>query len=386
MVPKVRRAVLFCVLLLLVGLTAAWWGVRTWNAESVFEDRVSILDEDFPEAEFYSSASQEELVDLADDEVKSLLERFPNSAAALNVQANRDFLLSNMVAAEESWKSALALEPRNPDALFGLANIAFQAGEYDEAIALCEGLLRTAPGNPRVPLLLADSFMNKGQAELAVLVLEQHILSEPTSVQAFEMLGSAQLSVGSYHKAIDCFTQALEFAPNSKDSYYGLGQAHAGLGDKAKSAEAMQQFAKLANSKSQSTTIEAQAFEDRDQAAHVAAQVYLDSALVYKTAGDLPASQSRILKALRLQPNVVAWLEELQRVLQLQGLRLQAADVGERLVSLLPKEVRHWLTLGSLYAELEQPEPAIAAFRKAIELEPDREECQAAKSIIQRLK
>ncbi len=386
MVPKVRQAILFCALLLLVGVTVAWWSIRAWTTPSISENRVSILDEDFPEAKFYATASQEELVDLAGVEVKSLLERFPNSAAAANVKANRDFLLNDMVAAEETWKSALALEPRNPDALFGLTNLAFQGGKYEEAIALCEGLLRTNPGNPRVPLLLADSFMNNGQAELAVLVLEQHILSEPTSVQAFEMLGSAQLAVGSYNKAIDCFTHALEFAPNSKDSYYGLGQAHAGLGDKTKAAEAMQQFAKLANSSSQSTTIEAQAFEDRDQAAHVAAQAYLDSALVYKTAGDLPAAQARILKALRLQPNVVAWLEELQRVLQLQGLRLQAADVGERLVSLLPKDVRHWLTLGSLYAELEQPEPAITAFRKAIELAPDHPECQAAKSIIQRLK
>jgi tetratricopeptide (TPR) repeat protein len=385
-VPKVRQAVLFGALLLLVGVMAAWWGIRAWTTQSVPENRVSILDEDFSEAKFYATASQEELVDLAGDEVKSLLERFPNSAAAANVKANRDFLLNDMVAAEETWKSALALEPRNPDALFGLANLVFQAGKYDEAIALCEGLLRTNPGNPRVPLLLADSFMNNGHADLAVLVLEQHILSEPTSVQAYEMLGSAQLAVGSYNKAIDCFTHALEFAPNSKDSYYGLGQAHAALGDKVKAAEAMQQFAKLANSSSQSTTIEAQAFEDRDQAAHVAAQAYLDSALVYKTAGDLPAAQSRILKALRLQPNVVAWLEELQRVLQLQGSRLQAADVGERLVSLLPKDVRHWLTLGSLYAELEQPEPAITAFRKAIELAPDHPECQAAKSIIQRLK
>ncbi len=386
MVPKVRQTVLLCVLLVLVGLTAAWWGVRAWTAQIAPENRVSILDEDYPEAKFYATASQEELVSLADDEVRSLLERFPKAVAAINVKANRDFLLNNMIAAEEAWKAALALEPRNPDALFGLANLAFQAGKYDEAIAICEGLLRTNPGNPRVPLLLADSFMNNGHAELAVLVLEQHILSEPTSVQAIEMLGSAQLALGSYNKAIDCFTHALEFAPDSKDSYYGLGQAHAGLGDKAKAAEAMQQFAKLANSKSESTTIEAQAFVDRDQAAHVAAQAYLDSALVYKTAGDLHAAQSRILKALRLQPNVVAWLEELQRVLQLQGQRLQAADVGERLVSLLPKDVRHWLTLGSLYAELERPEPAIAAFRKAIELAPDNSECQAAKSIIQRLK
>ncbi len=383
--PKVRLVVLGGTLILLGGLLAAWWNVRGRITKAPAEHRISILDEDYPEAQFDATATQEELIQLASSEIQSLLATFPNSASAANVKANRDFLLSDMAAAQQTWKSVLTLEPRNPDALFGLANLAFQAGRYDEAIGLCEGLLRTNPGNPRVPLLLADSFMNSGQGDLAVLVLEQHIMTEPTSVQAIEMLGTAQLAVGSYNKAMDCFSRALKFAPDSKDSYYGLGQAYARLGEQAKAAEAMQQFSKLADSTGQSNALEAQAFEDRGQAAHVAAQVYLDSALVYKAAGDLPAAQARILRALRLQPDVTAWLEELQRVLQLQGLRPQAADVGERLVSLLPTNVHHWLTLGALYAELEQPEPAIEAFRKAIELAPDNPECQAAQSIIQQL-
>ncbi len=386
MVLRVRVAIFLGTLLLLAGLLAAWWTIRESTSHPAGEVRVSLLEEDFPESEFYKTATQEQLIELAGGEVEHLLARFPNTAAATNVKANRDFLLSDMVAAEQTWKSVLALEPNNPEALFGLANLAFQAGKYADAIGLCEGLQRSNPGNPRVPLLLADSFMNSGQAELAVLVLEQHIISEPASVQAFEMLGTAQLAVGSYRKAIDCFTRALGFAPDSKDSYYGLGQAYARSGDQAKAAEAMQKFGKLATSSSQSNAADAQAYEDRDQAAHVAAQVFLDSALVYKAAGDLPAAQERILKALRLQPDVVAWLEELQRVLQLQGLRWQAADVGQRLVSILPKDVRHWLTLGGLYAELEQPEPAIAAFRKAIDLAPDHPECQAAESIIKKLK
>ncbi len=385
MFPRLRVAVFFAILALLVGLVATWWNIRGRTAKTASVDRVSLLDADYPEAKLYASASQEELIQLANAEVGSLLKRFPSTPAALNVQANRDFLLSDMVDAEKTWKAVLAIDPYNADALFGLANLAFQAGKYADAIALCEGLQRTNPGNPRVPLLLADAFLNSGKADLALLALEQHIMTEPTSVQALQMLGTAHLNCQNYSQAIEWFTAALKYAPDSKDAYYGLGQAYARLGDRAQAEQAMQRFSQLAEASGQSNALDAQAFEDREQAAHVAAQVYLDSALVYKSAGELLAAQDRILKALRLQPDVVAWLEELQRVLQLQGLRQPAIDVGQRLVLLLPQDAHHWLTLGGLYAELEQPEPAIEAFRKAIALAPEDPDCQAAKSIIEQL-
>lgn len=383
---RIRVAIFWSMIFLLVGLLGAWWLTLAKTSPPRTVARTSVLDEDFPEAEFYATASQVELLELADREVESLSVHFPKSAAATNVKANRDFLLSNTVAAEQIWKFTLGLDSRNPDALFGLANIAFQAGRYDEAIAICEGLQRTNPGNPRVPLLLADSFLNSGKAELAVLALEQHVISEPTSVQALNMLGTAHLNLRNYEKAIYCFSQVLENAPDSKDAYYGLGQSYIRQGNKDQAAKNIRRFEELAKASSQTNTQTAISFEDREQAAHVAAQVFLDSALVYKSVGDLPAAQTRILIALRLQPNVTAWLHELQRVFQLRGLKWEAIDVGERLTSLLPKNVEHWLTLGSLYAELGQPEPAIEAFRKAIKLAPDDPRCHAAESIILQLK
>ncbi len=382
---RFRVAIFWSMVILLAALFGASWMIQgTGTTKPVA--RTSILVQDFPEAKSYASASQVELLLLADREVKSLLAQFPKLPGALNVKANRDFLVSNMVAAEQTWKSSLELDPRNPDALFGLANLAFQAGRYDEAIAICEGLQRINPGNPRVPLLLADSFMNSGKTDSAALSLEQHIISEPTSVQALNMLGTAQLNLQNYEKAIFCFSRVLEYAPDSKDAYYGLGQSYARQGDKDKATANMRRFAEIADASSQTNAQAAQAFEDREQAAHVAAQVFLDSALVYKAASDLPAAQIRILSALRLQPDVAAWLHELQRVLQKRGLRWEAIDAGQRLVSLMPKNVEHWLTLGSLYAELQQPEPAIDAFRRAIELVPDDPRCRAAESIILKLK
>lgn len=366
-------------------LLGTWWGLKLWTAPTPPVARTSILARDIDEPEFASGASAEKLLALAEREVESLLVDFPNSAAALNVKANRNYLVSDTQAARQAWQAVLAIDPRNADALFGIAMLAFESGEYDEAAAISESLLRSSPGNPRVPLLLADAYLHAGKPQPAVFALEQHISTEATSVQALEMLGNAHLNAGNKEKAIACFERAIQNAPDSKDAYYGLGQAYARLGEREKAAEYMQQFENLARSTGQSHAADAQAFEDIDFAAHVAAQTYVDAALIYATAGKLEIAQEKLLRALKLQPDVVSWLEELQRVFQQTSKLWEAIDVGERLVHLQPERADHWLTLGGLYAEVDQPEPAVSAFRKAIELAPNDPRCLRAESIIRQL-
>lgn len=385
-IRKLRTVLLLGSLAVLFLLLGAWWIISTWSLPPKPLARTSVFERQFDQLADIQDASAKQLLELADREVKRLLEVYPDSPSALNVKANRDYKISNISGAKEAWNRALKIDPLFPDGLFGVAMLDFEAGQYDSAIQLCEGLLRTNPGNPRVPLLLADSLSHRGDFEDATLVLEQHITTEPTSVQALEMLGRAHLSTQNYAKAISCFERALRYSPDSKDAYFGLGQAFARTGETEKAKNTMAKFAKLSDVSGQSNAEEAQAFVDRDHAAHVAAQVFLDSGMVAKSAGDSVRAEENVLQALQLTPDVVAWLTELRILYQSQNRIPETIDVLEKLAEIEPEAVDHWLALGTLYAELQQPDQAVDAFRTAIKIAPKDARCQRAETIIQRLK
>ncbi|MCA9126673.1 MAG: tetratricopeptide repeat protein [Planctomycetales bacterium] len=370
------------VLLCLCGL---WFYLRSGNLQPSEESRNSVLNVHFDEPEFAEKPEASQLLALAERTVASVLIAFPQSAQAYNVKANRDYLVSDTAAAESAWLRATELEPTNPDALFGLALLAFESGRYADAIAICEDLMQLAPSNPRIPLLLADIYIHDSQPEKAALILEQHIASAPTSVQAFEMLGNAYLQSQRYERASECFDLALQHAPNSKDSYYGLARAYGGMGDREQAKLYSERFNELARGTSQEHSEQAQKFEDRDHAAHIAAQVYVDSAAIYRDQGDFVRAADYLLRAQKLQPDVVGWLEELQRMYFSAGEFASASDVGQRLVDLEPNNLEQWLNLGHLYAEQGRTRPAIEAFSRAIELSPDDPRCQKAKGIISSL-
>jgi cytochrome c-type biogenesis protein CcmH/NrfG len=227
--------------------------------------------------------------------------------------------------------------------------------------------------------------MHAGQPGEAALCLEQHIASEPSSRQAWEMLGSAYLDTDDPDRAIQCFETAMRYAPKSKDALFGMSRAYAAKRDRDKAQRYTELFREVAAETGEGHRDQAQDFRDRDYAAHIAAQVYVDSAQLYKQQGDLKKAAESMLRGLRLQPDVIAWLEELQALYASLEERWAAADVGERLAELQPENVDYQLALGQLYAELSQPELAISSFQKAIELAPDDPRCKRAAVVISRL-
>ena len=371
--------------LLIVSLTAVWLMVRNSVAKPISR-HVSVLDKEIEEREFSSNATADEILALADRQSQKILDAYPKLAAAHNVKANRHYLTGDLNLAKAAWTQALELDPRSADAMLGLAIMAFEAGEYERTTELCEQCMFANPGNPRVPLLLAESYLQTGQAEKAILVLSQHIASEPTSVQALEFLGTAYLNARDYENAIAQFKRVLLFSPNSRDSFYGLAQASAKLGRPEEAKTYMARFSEIAASASSSSQKDAQTFKDRAFASHVAAQVYVDSGMIYRQFGERNREEECLLRAQKLQPDVIIWLEELQQCFFATGKLREAADVAERLVQIDAKNVDYWLKLGQLYSDLKMPDPTIKAFQKAVELAPDDDRCKRAEVVLRKLK
>ncbi|MEM7476430.1 MAG: tetratricopeptide repeat protein [Planctomycetota bacterium] len=377
-----RSALLAFSLLILVGLLGLWWTLTKDQGSPALPDRESVLAANYSEEAFRNEATSDDLLEFARSELFTIREAHPSSAMAWNALGDFHLRTSNSAEAEKAWKQSLEFDRSNVEALFGLANIAFEAGDYDKSAALCESIQAMDSHNPRVPLLLADTYLNQNKPQLAALTLEQHIASEQTSVKALEMLGSAHVRLQNYDEAIDVLQAALGFDPNSTKALYEIAQAYRRKKDSENATKYLEQFQELSKEQAESTSNEAQQFVDRDHAVSVTSQVLADLAVAYRVLGDNTACEDKLLRALKLQPDRLAWLQLLLTVYQDQKKSWESIDVLKRLAELEPQNVDHLLAIGGLYSELEQPELVVEYFRKAINLSPDDPRCVQAKKII----
>lgn len=385
---RLQLVILAASVVVLLVLLVATLVVRSWTNPpdaNLSSNLPQVLDSKFEDPAFRNDSSSDEMLAAADRELEKLLARFPDSPQTWNAKANRDYMVSDTMSAKVAWGKAVELQPSEPAGLFGLAMLAFEESEFEKSIAICETLQRTSPGNPKVPLLLADALLGNNQPELAVLALEQHIQAEQTSVQALEMLGTACLATRDYEKAANCFRQALEYAPESKDAHYGLGQAYLRLREPEQAKIYMDRFQEIANQASVDSADTAQGFVDRAYAADVASRVFLDASFVYENNGDAAEAEAAALKSYALAADKRPILLRLKAFYLSQGRNWAAVEVVEQLSELEPAELEHWLSLGALYAELSQPELAINAYRKAIDVDPNDARSRRAETIIKRL-
>lgn len=379
---KLPRARLWVLVALLVTVAATALYLR-YSSQGSGAATTRLLATKIDEPEFQSSATQEQLLALAERTADKLVAEYPGDPRALNVQARRHYLLIETEAAVKLWRACLDADANYADAYFGLGLVATDRGEYEEAIERYQDVARLDKDDPRVPVLLAKNLLLAGRAEDATLVLEQHVTTQRTSVEAWEMLGQAHLQAQKFDRAAECFQVAVDIVPSQKDSVYGLARAYAGLGDSQQAERYAKHFRELDDAVRAQNHEDAKAGDPRF-AWRVAAQSYSDAARVLALHGDTRRAEDFLLRAVLLQPTNMAHLIQLQRSLQLRGADAQAAEVGERIVEIAPEQLDQWLNLGWLYSKLKQPNQAIAACQKAIELNPDDPRCRQAHEIIQR--
>lgn len=378
---RIRWLLWFGFASLMLALTI-WYALqqlyfRPTNLETgIFESNQGSVD-------FRKERSAQEWLSVAKEEIDDLISRYPKSAESLNAKASMLFRTSDTAGAQACWEAALHVDAKSFDALFGIAQLAFERGQYETTIGICDELALLFPANPRIPFLLADTFLHAAQPKKAILTLQQHLSSEQASVQSVELLGNAFLQDQQPDKAIACFDQALRIVPRSRDSLYGLGQAYARKGDRTKANEYMKQFEAIASSTSANNSEAAKAFQDIDHAISIVGQVLVDAGKIHRRFGDLESAESKLIGALALQPKMLGSLEELQSILIERKRLLEAAEVGRRLVSLEPANIDYLLKLGQLYSEIGLSSQAIDSFERAVELAPDDPRCQKAKEVLQ---
>lgn len=125
-----------------------------------------------------------------------------------------------------AFERAHALQPGDPDVLFGLAQVADRLGEPEKAAGLYGALLSARPDAVEAANNLGNIQTKLGEYDAAIATFRAAIERAPETPELWLNLGRAVMATEDFQSARSFFEHALELKP-------GYGEAHANLAELA---------------------------------------------------------------------------------------------------------------------------------------------------------
>lgn len=149
----------------------------------------------------------------------------PSQARAHGGRALALQMTGNVRAAEESFRSALAVEPANAGLLLEFGNLLKAAGRFADALSIYSKALAARPD-------YAEAFNNRGTVlqtlerhSDALADFERALKINPDHLFAHLNRGIALCRLGRVESAVAAFETALAINPGTADAYHNLGIA-----------------------------------------------------------------------------------------------------------------------------------------------------------------
>jgi len=192
--------------------SAAYWQTRAWNALAV--------------------------------EAFSRLDRLPESAPKLELQAE---LLRNRKQYAESaklWRAALALAPADATVEHELLMTLCMAQDFAAAQPMLDRMLKQDPDSPALNFLQGDAYLNQQLPEKALPYLQRAVRGNPKLLQAKASLARVYLQLG---QAGDAAQYLKEVLPIDEDGtfHFELARAYRAAGKADLAKEALDQYREL---------------------------------------------------------------------------------------------------------------------------------------------
>lgn len=128
----------------------------------------------------------------------------------------------NDEAAADSYRKALALEPRQVEAHANLGNVLQALGRFDEAIEHYRKALALQPDLLELCLSLGHAFKNQGKLDAAVESYRKALVLRPEFAEAYSDLGCVLHMQDRFDAAIESCLKALELKPDFADAHRNL--------------------------------------------------------------------------------------------------------------------------------------------------------------------
>ncbi len=308
--------------------------------------------------------------DVAEELVKAL----PNSADAVSVLATVHHRHANEKVANSLWHACLKIDPQCADAHHMLGTTAISQGDYAEAVTHLRQALQLDPEWTAIPLPLADALSQQGEFREAAEVLERYCRKVPGDVQAWCQLGESYQHQEDYEKARSCFLRALEIDTDSVDACYALSILLRILGNDADAAAYSSKFRDLKQSRDRALSELRPTIDEVWRMRSTLLNTHMTTARVYIGHRMLQAAMRHCERAATLEPKHRESRELLCAIHVARRDAAAALRVRQELCRITPDDTRQWLRVGMLSYEMGDMEQAERAFRRLIELAPDRAE------------
>ena len=125
--------------------------------------------------------------------------------------------------AEAAYRRVLAEDPKSEQATAALAHLLLARKQYPEAETMLRDALKQFPGDPALTAQLATVLADEDKAE-ALPLLEQLHASHPEDVSIARMLAIVDADAGDYAGSDKLYTELLAKSPQDPDLLVGHGQ------------------------------------------------------------------------------------------------------------------------------------------------------------------
>jgi choline-sulfatase len=186
-------------------------------------------------------AQDEDRVEDGVAKMREVLQRDPKIMDAQITLGNWLLKLRRPDEAAEAFKQALALKPDDDIALGNLAGVLMAHGKGQDALAALEVFrtaLRVNPKNPQSWFQLATLYLDLGRLDEARSSFSEALAANPKQAAALNGLGAIAYESGDLPKAETMVRQALALEPRLRTGSYNLARIREGRGDLA-GAEAL---------------------------------------------------------------------------------------------------------------------------------------------------
>ena len=133
------------------------------------------------------------------------------------------FQAGRLAEAESAWRSILAAQPDDPDALHILGCILSQGPLRAEGLALIDRSLESSPRNAAFLNNRARVLLESGRAEDALRDARKAVQIEPAFYAGFCQLGGILRVLGRVEEATAAFRRAMAIDPRGPEAHAGLG-------------------------------------------------------------------------------------------------------------------------------------------------------------------
>ena len=152
---------------------------------------------------------------------KAHLRRFPNDVPSRVILARAELAQNKFDEAFEDLQNALALDPKNIDALYYLSLMAKQLSRREN-----ERLFSLAPDYFRVYQLQGEAALAAANQSEAEEEFQKALKANPRSSEVLTKMAELKRSQRKFDEAIAYYTQAQQFGPLKYEIAYGLGTCY----------------------------------------------------------------------------------------------------------------------------------------------------------------